>query len=281
MPSKELYALVTGASKGLGRSFATELAKRGQNILLAALPGENLHELCTALEEKYHIKARGFECNLTLEEDVSRLIKWIKENYTINLLINNAGIGGTSEFLKTKFDLINNIILLNVRATVMLTHQLLPLLKRNKQAWILNVSSMASFSPIGYKTVYPASKVFILHFSRGLYEELKSSGIFVSVVHPGPMRTNEDTSIRIERQGFLGRIGLLSPEDMAKRSLDQLFKKDPLILIGWVNKINWLLMKTIPIGIRLPLITRIVKREIPVRLMKGGYQVQEPVKSGN
>lgn len=148
----------------------------------------------------------------------------------------------------------------------MLTHQLLPLLKRHKQAWVLNVSSMASFSPIGYKTVYPASKVFILNFSRGLFEELKNSGVFVSVVHPGPMRTNEDTTRRIEKQGFWGRIGLLSPEDMAKRSLDQLFKKDTLILVGWMNKINWLLMKTIPVGIRLPVITKIVKRELPVRL---------------
>ncbi len=262
MSSNERYALITGASKGLGRSFAIELAKRGKNILLTALPGEDLPELCTTLEKKYRIKARRFECDLTCEKEINRLVKWVKNHYAVDLLVNNAGLGGTSVFAETKFDLINKIILLNVRATVMLTHQLLPVLKRHNQAWVLNVSSMASFSPIGYKTVYPASKVFLLHFSRGLFEELKGSGVFVSVVHPGPMRTNEDTRIRIEKQGFLGRIGLLSPDEMAKRSLDQLFKKDALILIGWMNKINWLLMKTIPVWIRLPLITKIVKREI-------------------
>jgi short-subunit dehydrogenase len=178
------------------------------------------------------------------------------------MLINNAGIGGTSEFEKTNGSLINNIILLNVRATALLTHQLLPLLKQNQPAWILNVASMASFSPIGYKTVYPASKVFVLSFSRGLHEELKGSGVFVSVVHPGPMKTNEDSTRRIEKQGMLAKMGLLSPEVMAKKTLDKLFRKDTLILIGWINKLNWLLMKTIPVWVRLPLITQIVKREI-------------------
>ncbi|GAA4317361.1 SDR family NAD(P)-dependent oxidoreductase [Compostibacter hankyongensis] len=264
----EAFALITGAGRGLGRAFATALAKKGINVLLTALPGEGLDAFCTGLKAQYCIRAEYFECNLTREEDLSRLVRWVKENFTLNILINNAGIGGTSEFEKVHADFLNDMILLNVRATVMLTHQLLPLLRRSKAAWILNVSSMASFSPIGYKTAYPASKAFVLHFSRGLYEELRGSGIFVSVVHPGPMKTNSDVAMRIEKQGRLARLSLVAPEVIAEKSIRQLFKKDSLILIGWMNKINWLLMKTIPIWIRLPLITQIVKREISLSPVK-------------
>lgn len=260
--ARKQFALITGASRGLGREFALELAQRGINVLLTALPGDNLNAFCNYLQEKFHVTAESFECDLTKEEEINQLICWVKQNYTINILVNNAGVGGTSEFEKTNFNFINKIILLNVRAMTMLTHQLLPELRKHSPSWILNVSSMASFSPIGYKTVYPASKVFVLNFTRGLQAELKGSGVFVSVVHPGPMKTNEDTTARIERQGRLGKIGLLSPEYMAQKTISRLFRKDEVILVGWMNKINWLLMKTIPVWLRLPLITQIVKREI-------------------
>jgi short-subunit dehydrogenase len=256
------YALITGASRGLGKAFASELAGRGWNVLLTALPGEDLQSFCNHLEKTFPIEAKFLECNLTDRAEIDRLTTWIKDNYPINLLINNAGKGGTSEFEKASIHQIEEIILLNVRAPAMLSHQLLPLLKKNKPAWILNVSSMACFSPIGYKTVYPASKAFVRDFSQGLYQELKDSGVFVSVVHPGPMRTNADSTSRIERQGILAKAGLISPEQMARKSLTRLFRKDTRILVGWMNQFLWLLTKTIPLRFRTPWITQIIKREI-------------------
>lgn len=260
--NKPYYALITGAGRGLGKAYTLELARRGHHVLLTALPGEDLSAFCTFLQQRYHIRAAYLECDLCKEAEIDRLIRWIEQHYQVNILINNAGMGGTAEFEKVSPKVINDMILLNVRAMALLTHKLLPGMRRMQQAWILNVSSMASFSPIGYKTVYPATKVFVLNFSRGLYQELKGTGVLVSVVHPGPMKTNADTTMRIIRQGWKGQVGLISPEEMAKKSLDRLFKKDALILIGWMNKLNWLLMKTIPVWIRLPLITRVIKKEI-------------------
>lgn len=124
---------------------------------------------------------------------------------------------------------------------------------------------MAAFSPMGFKTVYPASKAFIHHFTRGLYQELKDTSVFVSVVNPGPMRTNQDVTNRINRQGLLGRIGLLSPEKVAEISIRQLLKKDTMIMLSLGNGINWLLMKIIPIWLRLPLLTNAIKREINMK----------------
>lgn len=278
--TKNTYALVTGASRGLGRAFAVALAKRRINLLLTSLPGEDLDAFCAQLEEYYGIHAACFECDLTDKSAIQQLVTWVKDHYCIHILVNNAGIGGTSEFEKTRFDHINDIIQLNIRAMVMLTHQLLPLLRAQPQSWILNVSSMACFTPMGYKTVYPASKVFVMHFSRGLQAELKGSGVFVGVVHPGPMRTNADCARRLTRQGFLGRLGTLTPAAVAEKAIARLFRKDPLILIGWMNKIQWLLMKTTPNRLRLPLVTRIMRREIggarlqPIRHESIGYRSQ-------
>lgn len=121
---------------------------------------------------------------------------------------------------------------------------------------------MAAFSPMGFKTVYPASKAFIHHFTRGLYQELKNTNVFVSVVNPGPMKTNHDTTERINRQGWLGKLGLLPPEKVAAISIRQLLKRDTMIMLGWGNSFSWLLMKIIPIWLRLPLLTKAIEREI-------------------
>ena len=261
------FALVTGASQGLGRAFATELARRGIHVLMTALPGENLGVFSASLSRRYGVFTDYLECDLTDITEITRLTDWAR-TYPLYLLINNAGLGGTAAFESAGSALINNIILVNVRATAMITHQLLPTLKAQGSSWILNVASMASFSPIGYKTVYPASKVFVQHFSRGLFQELRGSGVFVSVVHPGPMYTNADCRMRIRRQGILGKIGLITPETLAHRAITRLFKKDSLILVGWMNKVNWLLMATVPVWIRLPLVTLIVKREIVAQTPK-------------
>lgn len=121
---------------------------------------------------------------------------------------------------------------------------------------------MAAFSPIGYKTVYPASKAFVHHFTRGLNEELKDTNVFVSVVNPGPMKTNEEVIKRITNHGALAKIGLLSPDKVAAISIRQLLKRDDMIMLNFGNGLSWLLMKIIPIWIRLPLMTRAVKKEL-------------------
>jgi len=262
MADQKEYALITGAGKGLGKAFATELAQRNINVLLTALPGENLSGFCEKLSSDHNIISDFIECDLTKEKEIQRLVEWVKEHFPLNILINNAGIGGTAEFEKADKTLIDNIILLNVRTTALLTHQLLPVLKKNRPAWVLNVASMASLSPIGYKTVYPASKAFVVNFSRGLSQELKHSGVFVSVVYPGPMTTHFDSLRRIKKQGALGKMCVLSAQYTAHKTIDRLFKKNTHILVGLGNKLNWFLTKIIPVGLRLPIITRIIKREI-------------------
>jgi short-subunit dehydrogenase len=188
-----------------------------------------------------------------------KLTEWLNRSFEIHILINNAGLGGTKKFVDASPSYINTILQVNVTATSLITHQLLPNLLRQPKAYILNVSSMAAFSPIGFKTVYPASKTFIHSFSRGLHEELKDTNVFVSVVNPGAMKTNIDVCKRIEKQGVLGKLTLLDPNKVAAYCIRQLFKKDSVIM---VNPISWLIMKILPIWIKLPLMTSAIKKEI-------------------
>ena len=257
-----LFALVTGASRGLGKAFATELAMRRINVLLVALPDDGLPGLCEALKQEYNIKCYYFETDLTKKNSIAELVKWALSGFRINILINNAGMGGSREFEFAEREYLDNMIALNIRAMTLITHQLLPELKSHKKAWILNVSSVASFSPIGYKTIYSASKVFVQYFTRGLYQELKDTGVFASVVHPGPMATNYQVAKRIDSHGVFGKMGQLSPQYIAKRSIKLLFKKKSVIIPGWFNSLCWFVAKAIPANIRLPIISKRFKKEL-------------------
>ena len=257
--SKKQFAIVTGASQGLGRAFAIELAKRQIPVILVSLPGQGLKQLSDHIINTYEVDAFYYETNFASTENIIGLGNWLNEHFNIRILINNAGIGGSKRFDEANIDYLDTIIQVNIKATTLLTRQLLPNLKRQPQSYVLNVSSIAAFSPVGFKTVYPASKSFIHSFSRGLHAELKNSNVFISVMNPGAMATNEEITARIERQGWIGRLTLLNPEKVACYAITQLFNHDSVIML---NPITWLVSAMLPIWIKLPLMTTIVKREL-------------------
>lgn len=266
------YALVTGASQGLGRAIAIELASRKINLLLVSLEEEGLNELGNEIKSRYKVDVDCLEADFRDPEAVYTVAGWAMRHGPVSILINNAGIGGTCSFESVSPEYVDTIIQVNVRATAMLTRLILPDLKRQDKAYILNVASMASFSPFAYKTVYPASKAFVYSFSRGLNEELRKTNVFVSVIHPGPIKTNADVTARIEKQGWKGKFGLMSTERLAYIAIRQLFKHDSLILPGFLNKINWLLMAILPNAWKLFVLSRCVRREIP-NFNTGNYKL--------
>lgn len=259
--TKKSFALVTGASKGIGKAIACELASRHIHLLLVSLKGEGLPEFCTEIQNRYGVDARYFETDLSRYSSVYKVAEWAVSNYSVFMLVNNAGIGGTQSFDRVTPEYIDNIIQVNVRATSLLTRLLLPELRKQEKGYILNVASMASFSPFAFKTVYPASKAFVASFTWGLKEELKGSSIYVSAIHPGPVKTNREVTSRIEKLGILGRMGLVSPEKIAETAIRQMFRGHCRILPGMLNKINWALMMLIPNAVKLPLLSRVVRKE--------------------
>uniref|UniRef100_UPI0032168DD9 SDR family NAD(P)-dependent oxidoreductase n=1 Tax=uncultured Draconibacterium sp. TaxID=1573823 RepID=UPI0032168DD9 len=256
------FTLITGASTGLGKQLALECAGQGRNIILTALPNENIEELAKIISQKYGVCVAAFETDLTETEAVQKFADEVNGDYSIDMLINNAGVGGTVPFMEASPAYIDQIILLNMRALVLLTRLLLPNLKKQKQGYILNIASMASFGPMPFKTVYPASKAFVYSFSRGLGAELKGTGVTVSVAHPGGMKTNAEVTRRIEQHNKLIQTTTLSVDKVAKICIRQTLKRDELIIPGWMNKFSYLLFKIIPVWLRLIIMRTSLQNEL-------------------
>lgn len=252
------YALITGASQGLGKAFAKEISKKKINTILVSLPDEGLSTFCEELEEMYGVDSICYETDLSIVDNVVELTKWINSQFEVFVLINNAGIGGSKKIIDADLHYIEKMLQLNVVATTVLIHQLLPNLLRQPKAHIYNISSLAAFFPIGCKTVYPASKAFLDSFSRGLHHELRNTNVFVSVVNPGPMRTNGDL-VKRTNKGFLGRLMMKEPEKVAKICIKSLFKRNAVIL---VNPISWFLLKFIPAKIKTAIMTNVAQHEL-------------------
>ena len=258
------YTVITGASRGLGFALAQENARLGRDLILISLPGENLEEIAQKIKQKYNIQVVTFEVDLTQKCNLEKICDTIAENYEIDVLINNAGVGGTYKFLEASEDFLNLIIDLNVRATVLMTYRLLPALMKQKQAYVLNIASLAALNPLPYKTIYPASKAFIDFFSKSLSIELSGSNVFVSISYPGPMPTNQQVIDQINTHSRSMRLFVLSAEKTAKILMRQLFRRRETIVPGFFNKISWLLIKTIPYPVRKWYLKKIYSKELVV-----------------
>ena len=260
--NKKPYTVITGASRGLGKSLAIECAKEGRNLILISLPHEEIRNTAHEISQTFDVKATGYEADLTNDEDVAVLSAWIKSNYSIDMLINNAGMGGTDYFDEANTNYLDTIIQLNMKALVQLTHKLLPALKKNRNSHILNIASLAAFGPMPYKTIYPASKAFVSSFSRGLNAELKKTSVSVSVAYPGGMATNPEVTKRMEEYSSFVKSTFLSPEKTAKILIKETLEGKTIIVPGLANKINRLLFKFVPEEILMNMFTKSLQKEL-------------------
>ena len=232
---------------GIGKEIANYCASLKRNVLLISLPNENLGVLAKDIEKNYSVKVDYKECDLTLEETPKMLYNWVKENnYELNFLINNAGFGGVEVFEKTAFELNNNMIDLNVKALVNLSHFFIPELKKNRPSYILNTSSMAANFPFPYKAVYASSKIFVKNFSIALSKEVEGVGISVSVIQPGATPTNDIVKDQIKLGGVFSKISLYSAKNTAKLAVDKTLSHKTVIIPGVKNKIFLILIKLFP-----------------------------------
>lgn len=252
------YAIITGASKGLGRELAFELARRGYPTLLASST-EAVHAVREEIVNKHPVDCRSFIVDLSDEKAVREWAESIAKEYPINILVNNVGTGGSRAIETADMDYLLRILHLNVLCTTILTKSLLRNLQQNTPAHILNVGSMAGFTATAYKTVYPASKAYVHAFSKSLREELKGTGVSVTLAAPGAMATNTEVSARIAKQGFFGRATLKSTSDIARKYIDGMLRGKRQIIL---NPLSYFLTKIIPKRWRIPMLSRIVKREL-------------------
>lgn len=226
-------ALVTGASGGIGKAFAEELAARQTNLVLIARSAEKLEEIATQLQQKHNVKVEIIAKDLTdpnATNDVFDLLK--AKGLTIDLLINNAGFGDYGDFAERDGQRQLNMIQLNITALVDLTHKFLPLMRERRSGSIINVSSIAGFQPMPYLSVYAATKAFVLSFSEALWAENRDYGVRVLVVCPGPTETDFFTEAKFPTALAGSTNKIATPKQVVDDALKALEKGDSTVVSG-------------------------------------------------
>lgn len=241
------YTLITGASQGLGKALAMELAQRGENLIMVSLPDSGQEVLSEFLHQNFNINTHHLELDLSKDKNYDIIIEYInKHNLQIKYLINNAGVLSRGKFEELKPKFILNQIAVNVTAPTMLTRLLLDNLKRNTPSGILNVSSMAGYFPLYQKQVYCGSKAYILGFSKSLRKELKREGVNVTTVCPGGLNTTTKLCYQNRILGWITRESVLTPEKAAYMAIEGMLHKDEVVIPGFINKFFLWIDKVLP-----------------------------------
>jgi uncharacterized protein len=241
------YALITGASGGIGYHFAHELARKKHNILLVARSEQKLKELSNQLVERYGVKCNYVAMDLSMPNAAQLLFGWCLTNkYDIDILINNAGYGIFGYFDKQDVMEVKNMMQLNMNAMMELCHIFLPGLKLKPRSYILNVSSTASYQAVPTLSVYAATKAFVVSFTRGLRYELKGSSVSVTCLSPGATSTNFVERARLDAIKERADKFSMSAQAVAKIGIEGMFASKAEIIPGFVNWISSQLTGFVP-----------------------------------
>jgi short-subunit dehydrogenase len=248
-------ALITGASAGIGREFARQLAGRGRSLILVARREQRLNELRDDLRRQHpNLTVHIRKADLADPTQLKELVVWLeREKIDVDLLINNAGVGDLGPFATS--DPIRNeqMTLVNVVALTSLTRHLLPQMIARKRGCILNVSSSAGFLPIPGAAVYAATKAYVNSLSEALRAELRGSGVIVTALCPGPVHT--------EFQEVAGRPGRkvkpgpgpdflhVSVEQVVRDALAALEADRPRVIPGVAMKLGMFLVRITPMSV--------------------------------
>jgi short-subunit dehydrogenase len=231
------YALVTGASTGLGKVFAQALAARKHNLVLVARSEDPLQSLADQLQTTYGVLAETLSMDLAAPAAGRRLAQQLTErDLRIDLLVNNAGFGVQGEFRKLDLDRQLEMINLHNATVVELTYLLLPAMIEEHRGGIINISSMAGLQAIPYATLYSATKSFLTTFSLALEREVGGHGVKVVTVCPGRLKAapQGDEPKNSERKKVPG--GEQAHEDVVAQTLKMLDEGGGLLIPGMVNK---------------------------------------------
>ena len=235
------FALVTGASAGIGKVFATELAARGCHVILVARSKQKLDALALEIASTYSIRTYAIAQDLSKPGSVEELADQIRNlGLQVNILINNAGFGTYGRFEKISNEREQEEIRLNIASLVAMNHQFLPEMQRLREGIIVNVASVAAFQPSPYMAVYSATKAFVLSFSEALWAENRHRGVQILALCPGATQTEFFKVIGSE--AATGGSKLASPMDVVKAGFRGITKRRSYIIAGkqnyWTSQVS-------------------------------------------
>jgi short-subunit dehydrogenase len=235
------WALVTGATAGIGESFSRLLATNRYNIVLVARDLPRLHERAKALEEKFGVKTHVIQADLATDEGCHKVEQYISENQ-IDVLINNAGFGTNKAFTMSTLEIEQQLLDVLVRTPMRLMHVALPLMKQRNNGVVINVSSVAGYIAGG---TYSASKSYLTVLSESLHTELSETNVKVSALCPGFTRTEFHQRGKMSMKG-LPNFMWLSSDYLVEQSWKDAMKGEAVSVPGWQYKLLIFIVNAIP-----------------------------------
>lgn len=245
-----MTALITGASKGIGKAFVLEFARHGIDVIAVARSEKLLNELALFVKNKHGIKVHVVCVDLSIQNAAEILYDILKKkNLTVDYLINNAGFGDHGEFINSDLKKQSEMISLNILTLTKLTHLIIQGMKKRKRGKVLNLASVAAFQPGPLMSVYFATKHFVLGFSEALYEELKPHNIQVTALCPGPTKSDFGVVANFKMLKNPKANRFPSSEDVAKYGYKMMMKGRVVAIHGLRNTIMATLTRIVPRGI--------------------------------
>ena len=246
-----MYALVTGASRGIGRAIALQLAQRGYDLLLIARSEAQLIALAQEISQQHQRQAQVLALDLAAPSAAETVAAWATgQTEHLAVLVNNAGYGLWGRFEQLNLVEQQNMLQLNMALPVALTHALLPALHRVPKAFVLNVASTAAYQAVPSLTLYAASKAFLLSFSRGLRYELKTTNVSVTCLSPGATTTSfaDRAGMGAELQETANKVSMTA-EAVAAAAIAGMLAGEAEVVPGVLNKVSAGLTSFVPKGL--------------------------------
>ncbi len=241
------WTLVTGASSGIGEVFARRLAERKSNLILTARSADKLHALARTVEAEHGIDTRVVPVDLGAQDGATRLaIAVAALDLPVEHLVNNAGVGAVGLVVDAEAARHADMVRLNCEALVVLTRHLLPAMIARRSGGVIQVASTASFQPVPYMATYAATKAFVHSYTVALAEELRSSGVRMMALCPGPVPTGFQEAAGIPQlAGPMARIAMTADETVlaALRAYED---ERTVCVPGSINRLTALSAKLLP-----------------------------------
>ena len=249
-------ALITGASSGIGLELAHLFARDGYRLVLLARSRSTLRQIGDDLQARYSITARIEPKDLAHPSTPSELYQELQEaGVLIDVLVNNAGFGLAGAFQQSDWAKEAEMMQVNIVAATHLTKLFLPQI-RAREGKILNVASTAAFQPGPFMSVYYASKAYLLSFSEALAEELEGTGVTVTCLCPGPVKTNFQKRAYLEGTGLANSPLLVDVQEVARAGYEGMKQGKRIVIPGWKNRVGVGMLRVSPRSV----VTKVVRK---------------------
>lgn len=240
------FALITGASSGIGKEIALSLASKSNNLILVARRENRLTELCAQIEKEFNVQCKYIVKDLLQPSAANEVYEQALKIGHVHILVNNAGIGYQDKFLDTDWEMHENIIKLNSTIPTQLTYLFSSHMIDHKQdSYILNVASLAAIFPIQNLSVYSGSKAYLKHMMDSLYFEFKDTNISLTTVSPGGVVTEFSENANQHPTDFAKKHSK-SAQTVAKLSIEAMYAKKRHFIVGLDNYMAYMLKRLLP-----------------------------------